>query len=77
MALLGLWGSVYHEAELAVRRIVEGLNALELGAEKLPLTSGICVVVDEGAHEREQQIELGPALCDGCEDIVQARAACG
>jgi hypothetical protein len=31
------WGVVYDEAELAVSRIVEGADALELGAKQLPL----------------------------------------
>jgi hypothetical protein len=41
LAVLVVWGVVYNEAELAVRRIVEGADALELGAKQLPLFGGL------------------------------------
>ena len=75
-------GSVNHEAELGgVGRVglglglgllVEGAHAWELGAKKVLLCFGFGVVVDEGGHARQQQLELGSVLSDGGEDLAQA-----
>lgn len=58
---------------LGLGLLVEGQHAWALGAKKVLLCFGFGVVVDEGCHERQQQLELGSVLSDGGEDLAQAR----